>query len=189
MPLPLLAIQILWVNLVTDGVQDKVFPFIKEEGDVMGHKPRKPEKQFFDFTQISRIMFFAALMGIAHIILFAHLIRMYPYAIANSIIFSSVVATQWFNGIQAQKERMPFFYNLAESIRINPLIYVSCAAGVLLQLSAIYIVPKWFGVVPLTMEHWKYISVMCGLSFMLVELRKWVELVWGKVKFRKAIPQ
>lgn len=181
MPLPLLAIQILWVNLVTDGVQDKVFPFIKEEGDVMGHRPRKPEKQFFDFTQISRIIFFAGLMGIAHIILFAHLIRMYPYAIANSIVFTSVVATQWFNGVQAQKERMPFFYNLAESIRINPLIYASCVAGALLQLAAIYIVPKWFGVVPLAMEHWKYIAVMCGLSFMCVEARKWTELFWDKM--------
>jgi P-type Ca2+ transporter type 2C len=180
MPLPLLAIQILWVNLVTDGVQDKVFPFIKEEGDVMRHRPRKPEKQFFDFIQISRIMFFAALMGIAHIILFAHLIRTYPYAIANSIIFTSVVATQFFNGVQAQKERMPFFYNLAESIRINPLIYASCAAGALLQLVALYIVPEWFGAAPLSMEHWKYIAVMCGLSFMLVELKKWIELFWGK---------
>ncbi len=180
MPLPLLAIQILWINLVTDGVQDKVFPFIKEEGNVMEHKPKKPDKQFFDNIQIFRIMYFAGLMGVAHVMLFAHLNKLYPYGTVNSIIFTSVVATQWFNGIQAQKERMPFFYNLAESIRINPLIYASCIVGVLLQLAAIYIVPKWFGVVSLTMEHWKYIAAMCGLSFVSVELRKWIELFWDK---------
>src|SRR3990167_3103659 len=46
LPLPLSAIQILWINLVTDGVQDKTFPFAKAEGDVMNRKPRRPEKQF-----------------------------------------------------------------------------------------------------------------------------------------------
>ena len=180
MPLPLLAIQILWINLVTDGVQDKVFPFTKEEGNVMELKPRQPEKQFFDSTQVYRIMFFSVVMGIAHIVLFAHLLKIYPYILANSIIFTSVVAIQWFNGIQAQKERMPFFYNLAESIKINPLIYVSVAAGILLQLSAIYMIPKWFGVVSLSFEHWRYIVVMCGLSFLMVEIRKWTELFWAK---------
>lgn len=181
MPLPLLAIQILWVNLVTDGVQDKVFPFTKEEGDVMEHKPRKPDKQFFDFAQIARITFFAVVMGIAHIILFAYLLKIYPYAIANSIIFTSVVATQLFNGIQAQKERMPFFFNVAESIKINPWIYLSFAAGILLQLAAVYLLPKWFSVVFLSMEHWKYIAGMCGLSFFCVEMRKWGELLWEKL--------
>ena len=64
LPLPLVAIQILWINLVTDGVLDKTFPFAKEEGDVMTDKPRRPEKQFFDLAQIIRILTFVIVLGL-----------------------------------------------------------------------------------------------------------------------------
>jgi Ca2+-transporting ATPase len=52
LPLPLSAIQILWINIVTDGVQDKMFAFARAEGNVMERHPHKPEKQVFDLSQI-----------------------------------------------------------------------------------------------------------------------------------------
>ncbi len=58
LPLPLFPIQILWIKLRTDGVQDKAFPFTKEEGDVMNRPPKKSEKHFFDRSQILRVVTF-----------------------------------------------------------------------------------------------------------------------------------
>lgn len=175
LPLPLLPIQILWVNLVTDGVQDKIFPFIHEEGNVMQRRPIPPSMQFFDLKQIRRIMTFGLVMGSLCTILFIHLLGQYPYELVVTIMFTSVVCFQWFNGLQAQMEHEPYLLNLKKSITINPYIFPGIGIGFILQLIAIYALPGIFGTVPLALEHWGYVVVMSLVGFFLVELIKWLE--------------
>lgn len=174
-PLPLVPIQILWINLVTDGVQDKMFPFIKAEGDVMNRPPRPPARQFFERRQITRILIFGLVMGVASFLVFEHLIFRFPYESANAIIFTAFAAFQWFNGIQAQKEHEPFFVNIRRSLTINPLIFLGVLIGLLLQLVAIYIVPSWFNAVPLAPEQWIYVILLSVVAFAVVETIKWME--------------
>jgi Ca2+-transporting ATPase len=180
LPLPLLPIQILWVNLVTDGVQDKTFPFIREEGDVMNRPPRKPERKFFDRPQVVRILLFGLVMGMAGFLLFGYLLALYPYGIAVTIMFTSFVCFQWFNGIQAQKEREPFFVNVRQSLTINPWIFFGIGAGLALQLAAVYLVPDLFGAVPLAPEQWIYPAMLSVLAFLIVEALKRAE--WGNAQ-------
>jgi Ca2+-transporting ATPase len=180
MPLPILPIQILWVNLVTDGVQDKTFPFAKEEGGVMARRPRPVENQFFDRAQMLRILFFGLSMGSIHLFLFHYLRGVYDPKTAVSVTFTSVVVTQWFNGIQAQLENAPFFKDLRASLVINPLIFASVGAGLLLQLTALYLLPDWFHVTPLGAEHWGYVLLSASMGFVLIELRKWAEFFWTR---------
>ncbi|MBQ3307228.1 MAG: HAD-IC family P-type ATPase [Bacilli bacterium] len=55
MPMPLLAIQLLWLNVVTDGIQDFALSFEKAEKDIMKEKPRDPKESLFNrelFTEI-----------------------------------------------------------------------------------------------------------------------------------------
>jgi len=182
LPLPLYPTQILWINLVTDGVQDKTFPFAKEEGDVMERPPKKPQKQFFDLIQIARIMLFGLVMGFVNFALFSYLIELYDVEMATSIVFTSVVVSQWFNGIQAQKEREPFFKNIRRSLTINPYIFIGVCAGVILQLTAIYLVPEWFHAVPLPIEGWYYVLMASLAGFAAVEARKWVEYLIERSK-------
>lgn len=175
LPLPLLPIQILWVNLVTDGVQDKTFPFIREEGDVMRRHPVPPSLQFFDLRQIRRIVTFGLVMGSIGTLLFMHLLGIYPYELVVTIMFTSVVCFQWFNGLQAQMEHEPYLLDLKKSLTINPYIFYGIAAGILLQLCAIYALPGIFGTVPLAPEHWVYVLGMSLAAFFLVEGIKWLE--------------
>ncbi|HII98712.1 MAG TPA: cation-transporting P-type ATPase [Methanoregula sp.] len=175
LPLPLLPIQILWINLVTDGVQDKTFPFIKEEGDVMNRPPKDPSKQFFDGRQIRRIVTFGLVTGSLGCLMFWHLLGRYPYELAISIMFTSFVCLQWFNGLQAQLEYEPYFRNIRRSLTINPSIFVGIGIGVVLQLTAIYVVPGLFGIVPLALEHWGYVALMSLVPFAIVEAIKWLE--------------
>ncbi len=176
LPLPLVAIQILWINLVTAGVLDKTFPFTKEEGDVMTDKPRRPEKQFFDFTQVIRISTFGVVLGFMCFFLYIYLIGNYSAEIVSTIVFTSVVVAQWANGIQAQKEFEPFFKNLWRSLTINPFIFLGLALGVVLQCFILYFLPTLFYSVSMNLEHWKYPIFMFIAAFGVVEIRKWVEL-------------
>ncbi len=175
LPLPLTAIQILWINIVTDGVQDKTFPFAKGEGNVMLRKPRSPSEQFFDRKQILRILSFGLGMGSLSYFLYVNLLNHYDHSVVSTIIFTSVVMAQWANGIQSQKESEPFFKDIKKSFSINPYIYLAVCLGLILQLSAIYLMPNVFDMSPITLEQWIYPIVVFVVAFMLVECRKWIE--------------
>ncbi len=176
LPLMLSAIQILWVNLVTDGVLDKTFPFAKAEENVMNRKPRRPEKQFFDLKQVVRILFFGVGLGALCFFLYIYLKDKASFATVSTIIFTSVVVAQWANGIQVQKEEEPFFKNIAKSLTINPFIFLGLGLGIVLQCFAIYFAPKLFHSTAMSLEHWKYPAIVFLSAFGLIEIRKWVEL-------------
>ncbi len=175
LPLPLSAIQILWINIVTDGVLDKTFPFAKAEGDVMSRKPRSPAKQFLDYSQLIRILTFGVTLGLICFFLYSYLLQKYPFSTVSTIVFTSVVVGQWANGIQAQKETEPFFKNVMKSFKMNPFIFAGVGVGLVLQCFAIYFAPTLFHAAPLLLEHWKYPILVFLAAFGVVELRKWIE--------------
>jgi Ca2+-transporting ATPase len=53
-------------------------------------------------------------------------------------------------------------------------------AGLLLQLTALYLLPDWFHVTPLGAEHWGYVLLSASMGFVLIELRKWAEFFWTR---------
>ncbi|OGN66903.1 MAG: cation transporter [Chlamydiae bacterium RIFCSPLOWO2_01_FULL_28_7] len=174
LPLPLTALQILWINIVTDGVQDKTFPFAKEEESVMEKMPKKASKVFFDFYQIINILLFGLFAGLFSFLLFKHVLKIYPYSLTLTITFTSVVLMQWANGIQAQKEKEPFFKNLKRSFSINPYIYLGIVLGLILQLLAVYILSDIFLTSHMKINLWLYPISMFFIAFFIMEIRKWI---------------
>ncbi len=63
MPLPLIPVQILWLNLVTNGVQDVALAFEPGEGDVLKRRPRPPRERIFNRLMIERTVVGAGVMG------------------------------------------------------------------------------------------------------------------------------
>ena len=185
LPLPLSPIQILWINLITDGVQDKTFPFAKEEGNVMNRPPRKANKQFFDSVQMLRVLFFGFPMGVLILQVYMYLLKEYTFDVALTISFTCVVVAQWINGIQAQTQREPYLKNIKKSVLINPYIFVGISLGVILQIFAIYAANGVFQTVPLAFEHWKYVFFIVLASFFIVEIRKWLECAIIKIADRR----
>lgn len=62
-PLPLLPIQLLWLNLVTNGIQDVALAFEPEEGQELDKPPRPPNEPIFNRLMIERIIINAIVMG------------------------------------------------------------------------------------------------------------------------------
>ncbi len=175
-PLPFTAGQILWVNIVADGVQDKFFAFAKEEFNLMREQPRAAEATFFDLSQLVRILLFGITLGIGTFLMYIYLLKRFSYEETSTILFTSLCTAQWANGIQAQKEKEPFFKNISHSFTINPWIYCGAGVGMLLQLCAIYLLPDLFKTIPISLSQWKYPLIAFLAAFSLVELRKWAEL-------------
>ncbi|MCK4659220.1 MAG: HAD-IC family P-type ATPase [Phycisphaerae bacterium] len=63
MPLPLLPVQLLWLNLVTNGIQDVALAFEPSEGGVLRRKPRPPREPIFNRLMIERTVIGAVVMG------------------------------------------------------------------------------------------------------------------------------
>ena len=63
MPLPLLPVQLLWLNLVTNGIQDVALAFEPGERGVLRRKPRPPQERIFDRLMIERTIIGALVMG------------------------------------------------------------------------------------------------------------------------------
>lgn len=181
-PIPLSAIQILWINIVTDGVQDKFFAFIKEEGDVMKDTPTPPSEKFIDRAQVGRMAYFGLFMGAFLFLLYLYLLERHSFELTSTIIFTSLATCQWANGLQAQKEKEPFFKNIGRSFSINPLIFLGVGLGLSLQTLIIYVFPEAFKIVPLSLSDWMYPAGSFFSAFILLEVRKWFEYCWSRFK-------
>ncbi|MDH4189498.1 MAG: HAD-IC family P-type ATPase [Betaproteobacteria bacterium] len=63
MPLPLVAVQLLWLNLVTNGIQDVALAFEPGEGDELARAPRPPRERIFNRLMIERVAVSAVVIG------------------------------------------------------------------------------------------------------------------------------
>ncbi|MDP3266739.1 MAG: cation-transporting P-type ATPase [Sulfuricurvum sp.] len=176
LPLPIHPTQILWINIVTDGVIDKTFPMCREEGEVMQNPPRRPETQFFDRWQLARTSWVSLVNASVTLAVFIHLLETgHTYEVALTVSFCIIVTSQWVNGILAQKEHEPFLRNVRSSLTINPWIWVGISVGIALQAIALYVAPHWFHAIPPDKEMLTYIGAATAVVFVLIESYKWGE--------------
>lgn len=182
MTIPLTAIQILWLNLVTSGIMDKGFPFTKEETNVMAHKPIPAQNAFFDTSQIKRILFFGVSQGLFCFFLYVFLAKHLSFATTSSIMFCSVVFSELANAIQSQKEAEPFFHNIQRSFSINPIMGWLLAVSFIAQFLALHIFPSFLGVSSLSPLQWLFPIGSFGFAFLTIEGYKWIEFRGSPLK-------
>ncbi len=73
-PLPLLPAQLLWLNLVTNGIQDVALGMEPGQGDELQQRPRDPKERIFNGIMIQRTLLTAAVMGGGGFIVFQWLL-------------------------------------------------------------------------------------------------------------------
>ena len=73
LPLPLLAVQLLWLNLVTNGIQDVALAFEPAEGNELKSPPRPPKEGIFNRIMIERVILSACVIGVVSFLVFQYL--------------------------------------------------------------------------------------------------------------------
>lgn len=113
LPLPVLPLQLLWINLVTDGTTTIPLSLEGEHGNIMNAPPRKQEAPF-----ISRLMFSRALLS--SIIMMAGTIGMFAWALqspgssvdyARTLSFTTLALFQIVNALNSRSVRRSLFFN------------------------------------------------------------------------------
>ncbi len=131
LPLPILPVQILWVNLVTDTAM--VIPLGLEPGEkhVMKLKPKRPNAPILNKFIITRMVLVALSMAATVLALFAHFIDTHGEEYARTIAFSALVVMQWSNAFNARSDHQSLFTRL----RIwNGPFYVGLGIAMTLQI-------------------------------------------------------
>ncbi len=174
--LPLLATQILWINLVTDSGPALAMGVDPPTTDVMARKPRRPTDRVIDGRMWAGVIEVGAVMAIVTLLT----IDLYlPGGLiegagnleqARTAGFTVLVFAQLFNCFNARSERASAFRNLF----VNPLLWGSIALALLLQIAVVHVgfLNVAFGTVPLDPAQWLVCAAMASSVLWVTELRK-----------------
>jgi P-type Ca2+ transporter type 2C len=135
MPLPLLPLQILWMNLVTDGLPALALTVEPPESDLMRRPPRDPRESIFARGMGSHIIWVGLLMG------FLSLAIGYGYWRANdprwqTILFTTLTLAQMAHVMAIRSERLSLF---RIGVLSNKPLLGAVTLTVLLQLALVYV--------------------------------------------------
>jgi len=155
LPLPLLPVQILWINLVTDGLPALALAVDPADAGLMQRPPRPPQEQFLTRARLLRL--FVQGTFIAAITLLAFLYCLYGMDLnldrARTLTFTVMVLAQLFHALNNRSEDRSIF---ALGLWTNKPLLATIGLSVLLQAGIVSWPPvqSIFKVVPFDPEHW-----------------------------------
>ncbi|MDH3233300.1 MAG: HAD-IC family P-type ATPase, partial [Alphaproteobacteria bacterium] len=136
LPIPLFAVQLLWLNLVTNGIQDVALAFEKGEADVLSRSPRPPDQPIFDRRMITQTALVGGYMGFVGFAYFLWAIRSgMPEDQARTTLLLLMV---WFENVHVFNCRSETRSAFAVPLRANPWVILAVAAALWLHLGAMY---------------------------------------------------
>ncbi len=135
LPLPLIAVQILWINLVTDTLL--VIPLGLEPGqkDIMKRVPRKPKQPILDPFIISRMISIGLVMALTTLFTFNYFVQFTSVEYARTIAFSMLVIMQWANAFNARSETESIITRMRV---VNKKFYVGFSIALFVQALAMF---------------------------------------------------
>ncbi|MFQ5509550.1 MAG: cation-translocating P-type ATPase [Leptospirillia bacterium] len=172
LPLPLTAVQLLWLNLVTNGIQDVALAFEPAEGNELRRKPRPPAERVFNRLMIHRVGLVALVIGGVAFGLFHTLISA-GWALdeaRNALLLLMVL----FENVMVFGCRAELRSAFRHSPLKNPLLLFGTLAAQLIHISAMYAPPvqSVLGVAPVTFGEWLKLLGIALTLFVAVELQK-----------------
>jgi len=163
LPLPLLPIQILWVNLVTDGLPAMALGVDSADPDIMYRKPRHPKESIFAYGLARRIAVRGTLIGVGTLLVFivGFYISNRNLDTARTMAFTTLVFSQLFHVFDCRSER----YSIFEiGLFSNPFLVGAVSCSVLMHLMVIYLpfFQPIFKTTPLSLFNWVIIIAVSG---------------------------
>jgi Ca2+-transporting ATPase len=173
MPLPLVPIQILWVNLVTDGLPAMALGVDQPEKDLMQQKPRTAKENIFARRLGWKIVSRGILIGICTLAAFWLTLRENPDSAegllkAQSVAFATLVMAQLIHVFDCRSSRSIFHRNPFQ----NKYLVLAVLSSLALMLVVMYVEPLQpiFKTVPLGMKEWIITLLFAGIPTFLMGL-------------------
>lgn len=167
MPLPLVPIQILWVNLVTDGLPAMALGVDQAEKDLMQHKPRSSKENIFARRLGWKIISRGFAIGACTLGAFWLTLHSGPDGDADTLVkaqtvaFAALVMAQLIHVFDCRSSRSIFHRNPLQ----NVYLLLAVLSSVVLLLAVLYIdtLQPIFKTVPLGIRDWIIVLVAAGI--------------------------
>ena len=181
---PLLAIQLLWVNLVTDSLPAIALGLEPPEKDIMNRKPRDPKKGIFADGLWGKIFIEGTMIGMLTLFAFSLGNNLYGLQVGRTMAFVVLGLSELVHSFNLRSEDSIFKTNLLE----NKYLVGAFLIGVILQTIVVILPPiaNLFDLTPLTNVQWLYTIGISILPIFIMELQKKAnEIKFGKVVYQK----
>ncbi|NOR51413.1 MAG: HAD-IC family P-type ATPase, partial [Gammaproteobacteria bacterium] len=178
LPLPLLAVHLLWLNLVTNGIQDVALAFEPGEGDELSRPPRSPQDPIFNRLMIERVIISALLIGVVAFFLFQWLLNNgYNVEEARNGTLLLMVLFENIHVFNCRSESRSVF---RQNFFGNPILLFGTAAAQLIHIGAMY--TPWISDVlhiqPISPQHWLELLGLALTVLLVMELHKAVRQIF-----------
>src|SRR6056297_2774895 len=172
-PLPLTPIQLLWLNLVTNGIQDVALAFEKGEPDVLERRPRDPDERIFNRLMIEEVLASGLYMGLVGFGVFYFLTEEMNFTTfdARNLLLLLLVLFENVHAFNVRSETRSAF---RVPLRANLLLVGAVAAAQGVHIVSMFI-PGWSGVLeiePVAFTTWLALLGITLSKFAIVEAYK-----------------
>lgn len=181
---PLLAIQLLWINLVTDSLPAIALGLEKEEENIMSRLPRNPKKNLFADGLWWKIIIEGAMLGMFTLLAFSIGNRLYSVEVGRTMAFLTLGILELVHSFNIKSEESIFKIGIFE----NKYLIGALVLGVILQVIVVVVSPlaQVFSLVPLTGIQWLYTVLIAVAPIPIVEIQKAVNgYKFGRVVYAK----
>ncbi len=133
LPIPLVAIQLLWLNLVTDGLQDIALSFERNSKEIMNQKPRSTKESLFDEYMFQEVIIYGLAITFTVMGLWIYLNKLgVDLVYARSAVVMLMVFIQNVHVLNCKSERNSIFKtNLVD----NPLVVFTIVSSIVLEIT------------------------------------------------------
>ena len=179
-PLILLPVQILWMNLVTDGMTAVALGLEPAEQQAMRQPPRDKNEPILNRKGITMIVFLGGYIGLAALWLFHHYIQAtdpQQVQLAQTVAFTSIIVLEKMNVFNFRTLGTPL---AVVGFFSNRWVLLAWTLTIGLQMGAVYLpfLQKTLHTVPLGWQDWLIILAIALPIFAMTELYKW--LCWRR---------
>jgi magnesium-transporting ATPase (P-type) len=165
LPLPLLAVQLLWLNLVTNGIQDVALAFEKGEDVAMKRKPRRPEEGIFNRLMVRETLVSAGAIGLIAFGTWYWLLSAgWEETAARNMVILLMVLLENVHALNCRSEyrsafRIPF--------GANPVLILGIIAAQGIHIISMYIpaMQDLLQIGPVSVQQW---GVLLGISCLIL---------------------
>ena len=179
-PLPLLAVQLLWLNLVTNGIQDVALAFEPAEGGELARPPRAPGEPIFDRLMIERVLLSALVIGG---LAFGAYHRMLSHGMpVEQARNATLLLMVLFENIQAFNSRSESLSVFRHNLLRNKLLLFGTLAAQLVHIAAMYApgLSNLLRLQPVATSLWFELLGLALMMLVVMEAHKWLRRTSGR---------
>lgn len=177
---PLLAIQLLWINLVTDSLPAIAIGLEPPEKDIMHRKPVDSKKGIFADGLWNKIVVEGIMIGMLTLVAFSLGNKFFGLDVGRTMAFLSMGLLELVHSFNIKSEQSIFSVGILE----NKFLIGSFILGTIVQISVVLIpaLAEIFQLVPLNQTQWMITIIISLLPIPIMELQKKLnEIKFGKI--------